>query len=186
MKRFIVGYLTLMLTVVFIQSQTTDEIEKLTKKSIIQNERHLSYFDKCQRVNCFPNYFGGSYIDENGKLVVLITKDSVVKKQIIARIIKSNDFVIKPADYSIKEIYAVMDTVDAFISNKDIPDSHPILQYFSGAYINVIDNCVVMQLSKLTPELVYIFKKEVTNSPIVKFRKYEMPTSLLPQCSQLP
>ncbi|MFA6701867.1 MAG: hypothetical protein WCR12_03275 [Dysgonamonadaceae bacterium] len=170
MKRLVSSILLLIFVVIIAQAQTPEQIKSNGEKSVEINETLLSFFDKDQRIEFFPDYYGGSYIDDKGNLVVLVTKDSDIKKSDIAQIIKYNNFTVLPVNYSYKKISSVMDSIDAFISNSSIPNNHIVLQYFTGAYIDVMQNCVVMQFSILTPELIYSFKKNVTDSSVVKFR----------------
>lgn len=173
MKRLVSSILLLIFVVIFTLAQTPEQIKSNGEKSVEINETLLSFFDKDQRIEFFPDYYGGSYINDNGNLVVLVTKDSDIKKSDIAQIIKYDKFTVLPVNYSYKKISSVMDSIDAFISNSSIPNNNIVLQYFTGAYIDVMQNCVIMQFSILTPELIYSFKKNVTDSSVVKFRKNE-------------
>ncbi|MDD2243065.1 MAG: hypothetical protein PHY69_04085 [Dysgonamonadaceae bacterium] len=173
MKKIVSFFVLLLFVSVLTQAQTLEQINKNAEIADSLNEMLLNFFDKDQRIEFFPDYYGGSYIDDKGNLVVLVTKDSDINKSDIAQIIKNENFTVLTVNYSYKKISSVMDSIDAFISNYSIPNNHIVLQYFTGAYIDVMQNCVVMQFSILMPELIYSFKKNVTDSSVVKFRKNE-------------
>lgn len=123
----------------------------------------------------YPAYYGGSFIDNNGKFVVCIAGNPDEYRSHIANIIGTNDFLTEKCTYSYREMMQVMDKLDAFLSDSSIPTEHPFLSYFAGAGADVLENRVVIQLTEMNDAAIKAFKKDVSDSPIVSFKKGELP-----------
>lgn len=124
----------------------------------------------------YPTYYGGSFIDNNGKFVVCIVGNPAQYRSTIAAVIGSDDFVTESCKYSYREMMQIMDKIDAFLSNSSIPVDHPFLSRFAGAGADVFENRVVVQLTEVTDEAIQAFKKDISSSPAVVFEKGEMPS----------
>lgn len=123
----------------------------------------------------YPEYFGGAFIDNDGKFVVCITGDTTQYRKEVAQILDNNDFLVESCEYSYREMMQVMDKIDEFLSNEDVPHDHPFITNFAGAIADVFDNRVVIRLLEVNDEIKDAFKKEITPSSVVKFEEGEMP-----------
>lgn len=123
----------------------------------------------------YPEYFGGAFIDHDGKLVVCIVGNAESQKNIVENIVGSDDFITESCTYSYREMMQVMDKIDEFLSNENIDHNHPFILNFAGAVADVFENRVVVRLLEVNDTITTSFKKDVSNSNAVKFETGEMP-----------
>lgn len=123
----------------------------------------------------YPTYYGGSFIDNNGKFVVAVTGNSEENTRLLVEILGTTEFNVETVKYSYRQMMQVMDRIDNFLFNVSIPDDHPVLSRFAGAYPDVIDNRVKVLLTDMSDVAINAFKRDVSDSPIVKFEKGEVP-----------
>ncbi len=123
----------------------------------------------------YPAYYGGSFIDNNGKFVVCVVGSPAQFRPTIAAVIGSDDFLTESCKYSYREMMQIMDKIDVFLSDSSIPVTHPFLSRFAGAGADVFENRVVIKLTEVSDDAIQAFKKEISNSPAVIFEKGEMP-----------
>lgn len=123
----------------------------------------------------YPEYFGGAFIDNDGRFVVCIVGDTAKYKDEVSKIIGSDDFMTESCTYSYREMMQVMDDIDNFLSDESVPHDHPFIANFAGAVADVFENRVVVRLLEVNDQIVQSFKNDVSNSPAVKFEEGEMP-----------
>lgn len=119
----------------------------------------------------YPDYYGGSYYDEDGQLAVLIVTGFDVKKKSIDSLLDVSDYYIVDCKYSYNDILCVhkylsdffMDRQNDFIINKITINS---------LGISLKKNTVFVSLKDSTKENVALFRKQVSNSPIISFEKW--------------
>lgn len=123
----------------------------------------------------YPAYFGGAFISNDNKLVVCIVGDTVQYRKEVEDIIGSNDFMTESCQYSYREMMEVMDKIDIFLSDETVSHDHPFIINFAGAIADVFENRVVIRMTNLDDDIIGVFKKDITDSQIVKFEEGEMP-----------
>jgi hypothetical protein len=123
----------------------------------------------------YPDYYGGSFIDNNGTFVIAVTGDREQNIQRLIAILGTDDFNVETVQYSYKQMMQVMDRIDAFLINTSIPDNHPVMAHFAGAYPDVMDNRVKVILTVVGKEITDAFKRDISNSPLIVFEQGEMP-----------
>lgn len=123
----------------------------------------------------YPEYFGGAFIDNDGRFVVCIVGDTAKYKDEVSKIIGSDDFMTESCTYSYREMMQVMDDIDNFLSDENVSHDHPFIVNFAGAVADVFENRVVVRLLEVNDQIVQSFKNDVSNSPAVKFEEGEMP-----------
>lgn len=124
----------------------------------------------------YPPYYGGSFIDNDGKFVICVVGNPEQYRPVLASILGTDDFLAESCTYSYREMMQVMDRLDRFLSDSSVPADHPFLTRFAGAGADVFENRVVVQLTELNDDAIQSFKKDISNSPVVKFEKGEAPT----------
>ncbi|MCE5206471.1 MAG: hypothetical protein LLF80_10265 [Porphyromonadaceae bacterium] len=125
--------------------------------------------------NLYPNFYGGSFIDNSGIFVIAVTGDrNRYKEELIARL-GTNNFKVETVQYSYKQMMQVMDKIDAFLVDATIPESHPVVTHFAGAYPDVMVNRVKVNLTVVSKEITDAFKKDISDSPIIVFEQGEIP-----------
>ena len=148
------------------------ELKSLEK----QEDAYLSYkklmnlFDKTKSEDLvYPDYYGGSYTNDNGELVIYIHDDKGLKDdsyQDINNVIEAENYITKTAKYSYNELNAVMDVLNNY---KLINPDDAISNNFNFFMVSDIDNNVTVELDEMTVEQIALFKKHVIDSPIIKF-----------------
>lgn len=123
----------------------------------------------------YPAYYGGSFIDNNGTFVIAVTGNPEANRQRLVEVLGTEDFNVETVQYSYRQMMQVMDRVDAFLFNASIPEDHPVLIRFAGAYPDVMDNRVKVILTSVDQEAIRAFKRDVSDSPMVVFEQGEMP-----------
>lgn len=123
----------------------------------------------------YPDYYGGSFIDNNGTFVIAVTGDREQNIQRLIAILGTDDFNVETVQYSYKQMMQVMDRIDAFLINTSIPDNHPVMAHFAGAYPDVMDNRVKVILTVVRKDITDVFKRDISNSPLIVFEQGEMP-----------
>jgi streptogrisin B len=156
-----------------IPAADTDSIDDPAQEySVMSYEKLMdSYTDKTDETS-YPDYYGGSYIDDEGNYNVYIKGNAAQTKNVsreIEKIIGSSDFVIKEATYSYNELESVMDTLNTYQQNYDNEVSRNFLVY----YLSDRNNEVVVELNNMGAEQIRLFKENVLDSPCITFVKSE-------------
>lgn len=123
----------------------------------------------------YPEFYGGSFIDNDGIFVIAIKGDrDRYYKELISRL-GTDNFKVETVQYSYKQMMQVMDKIDAFLVDTTIPESHPVLSHFAGAYPDVMENRVKVNLTVVSKEITDAFKQDISNSPLIVFAQGEIP-----------
>lgn len=123
----------------------------------------------------YPEFYGGSFIDNDGIFVIAIKGDrDRYYKELISRL-GTDNFKVETVQYSYKQMMQVMDKIDAFLVDTTIPESHPVLSHFAGAYPDVMENRVKVNLTVVSKEITDTFKQDISNSPLIVFAQGEIP-----------
>lgn len=126
----------------------------------------------------YPDYYGGSFVNHNGTFVVTVNGNREEHKKRLAEILGTDNFNVETVQYSYKQMMRVMENIDAFLMNSAIPEDHPLMTRFAGAYPDVEANRVKVLLTETDNTTIRLFQKEITNSPLVIFEKGELPTMM--------
>ena len=123
----------------------------------------------------YPEYYGGSFVDNNGNFVIAVTGNVDKNREYLINILETDNFKIETVRYSYRQMMRVMDDIDSFLTNSTIAENHPVLERFAGAYPDVMDNRVKVLLTEINDEVISSFKKDITNSPLIVFEQGEIP-----------
>lgn len=119
----------------------------------------------------YPDYYGGSYIDNDGNLVVYVKADNETIKQrtnLLSSLANSNDIKYKQADYSYNILNSIMNKLNEYKLNNN---NNNIANNFNSYYISDIENAVIVNLEDINEEKINEFKKNVVESPAIIFKK---------------
>ena len=140
-------------------------------KSALQYDKLMDSFEETEAGELiYPNYYGGSYIDENGDLVVCAVAESAKEKASTLKSIKetvnSSDLQIKNVKYSYNDLEKMMELLNEYKqSNLD----SKVSKNWSGHYLSDRDNTIFVELNDMDDEQISLFRKEVTDSPMITF-----------------
>ena len=123
----------------------------------------------------YPDYYGGSFIDNNGNFVIALTNNSQKVQELLKEALETDKFKTEAVQYSYRQMLRVMDSIDEFLINNSIPDDHVVLSHFAGAYPDVMENRVKVLFTEINQSIINSFKRDVINSPMVIFEKGEIP-----------
>lgn len=125
--------------------------------------------------------YGGTYINEDNDLVVLLINDETLKfKETKIKLLndintvetnKSN-IIVDYVDYSYEKLEKIYEIVVNYIQNHNFDDIGITI-----SYIDVANNKVIVALQENTLEKQNLFKKVVVDSDIVEFIDGERPTT---------
>lgn len=119
----------------------------------------------------YPDYYGGSYINDNGKLVIYITEGTDIPTPL------NNDenVVYEICDYSYNELLDVMDALNAF---KFEHGADSVAKNYNMFGLYDADNRVIVQLDNLSDETIEDFKKLVCDSEAIVFEQGTGPAQM--------
>ena len=127
----------------------------------------------------YPDYYAGSYINEDNDLVVKLTKDSLDKASTIREMTRSNDTVIEAATYSYNELTELKDSIwneyltlyATYEKRVDEMDENLLLLLiaFVGIGINEESNCIEVSLRSIDDNILSSFKKYFSSSNNISF-----------------
>lgn len=110
----------------------------------------------------YPDYYGGSYVNDDGQLVIYVTDDM----QRPAALSDNADVIYVPCTYSYNELLSVMDTLN------DYKFSHPndiVANNFNEFGLYDSENRVIVKLDDLSDESIKEFKENVCDSDVIEF-----------------
>ena len=141
----------------------------------LMNHFSIDWMEREAHPDLYPDYYGGSFIDNNGIFVIAVTQNTENVKELLKEALETDNFKIESVRYSYKEMLRVMDSIDEFLVNSSIPDDHIVLAHFAGAYPDVMENRVKVLLTEMNQNIINSFKRDVTNSQLVIFEHGEIP-----------
>ena len=161
-------------------TEETNTIAANNKLSIEMYDKLMNSFGKdwMERESdpdLYPDYYGGSFIDNNGNFVIALTNNSQKVQELLKEALETDNFKTETVQYSYRQMLRVMDSIDEFLINNSIPDDHVVLSHFAGAYPDVIENRVKVLFTEVNQSIINSFKRDVINSPMVIFEKGEIP-----------
>src|SRR5690554_5213306 len=71
----------------------------------------------------YPEYYGGSYVDNNGNFVIAVTGNADRNREALKEILNTENFRIETVSYSYRQMMKVMDEIDNFLVSSNIPDN---------------------------------------------------------------
>lgn len=144
------------------QQAANDQLEKINTTFSTGTTRLYSDGSK------YPEFYGGSYIADKGKLAVYIIGDIAIGNKKLAKIVGSTDFITLPGKYSYKTLTKIMDDLNTFKLNKD---NHAIADNFNFYGLMENKNRVEVELDEFNEEKIMEFKMKVMDSPAIIFKK---------------
>lgn len=115
----------------------------------------------------YEESYGGSYIDENGELVVLLTENVYKNRKMIREYTEDNTILIKTCQYSYNELMEVIDTLNGELLNLSEQDV-----LIDEMYDNVYLNRVIIRVRNLDDKKEQIIR-EIIDSGCMEFQNSE-------------
>lgn len=186
MKNY-VFILLMLFSVFFITSCSEDIMEDLENEreiadqSLIKDQSAVyntaqnilrSYLAAPTRSNApaFPEYYGGIYVNQDGKVVVFVKGDSIEYKSKIVHRAQSSDFIIQPCEFSYNTLTSLIDELNRFfLTDNNLLMLEELTVHSFG--IQDANNKIFIALGECTPVKIAAFKDQVMDSPAFEFRQ---------------
>lgn len=117
----------------------------------------------------YPNYYGGSYLNDDGKLVIYAVGNIADCQSRIGEIIENNDdYILKQALYSYKEILELKEQFDDLEMTEE---QEEIFANITAYGPNEKDNLLMVEMNILDKARISKFKQLVSDSEMIVFKK---------------
>ncbi len=144
-------------------------LKNQSKASEAHNKLHGSFgIPEELNEDDYPDYYGGAYTNDEGKLVVYVTDDSENIESKIKDRTGSDEVIIKPCQYSFRSLTRLMNKLNKYKTDKP---SDPVSKNFNSYALLDGENKIVVYLDEYNRERIAEFKKSVIDSPAIEFKK---------------
>lgn len=120
------------------------------------------YLDTDEKI--YPDYYGGSYINDSGQLVVYVTDNAAMP----AVLLDNSNVIYEPCTYSYNELLTVMDELNSYKFSRM---KNVIASNFNEFGIYDSENRVIVKLDNLSEESIKEFKENVCDSDAIEFEQ---------------
>lgn len=142
----------------------------------LANEEHsLNVFDKLTPVimpadgstteTAYADFYGGSYLDDEGKLIVLVKGDTEKTKEKLSEFIGSSEFSVKSCKYSFNELKEMKRKLAEKMDDEELSKRLG----WENVGIRISENKIAIGLRGYSEQRVGQFKKEVADSDMLLF-----------------
>lgn len=114
----------------------------------------------------YPDYYGGVFLNEDGELVVLTKGDCELYRQELTTRATSDNFTLKPCDYSLNELLEVIDELNQYMENNRSACEE--LQFY-GFGLRTDLNRISIKIGNCSPESINKFKSSVMDDSRIFF-----------------
>lgn len=131
----------------------------------------------------YPAAYGGSYIDDNGELIVYVSKNRKTRDEFVQNtenLLDNDDYSIEEVEYSYNELVSVMNELNEYKTahNDDVSNN------FNYYWLSDKDNNIVVETSDMSEGAIEAFKEQVSDSPMIVFKQCSGP--MVPEISMKP
>ncbi|MGI6200563.1 MAG: hypothetical protein ACOYJA_07330 [Christensenellales bacterium] len=130
--------------------------------------------DDYTNAGMYPETYSGSFINDSGNLVVLLTDNDEQARQAILQAADEPNLLFQTAPYAYVDLLSSMEELRRCVSQK----ASSVLSDVTCAEINEQDNRVKIGIVDLTPAKIQQFQQEVFDDPWVIFENAEGPVVL--------
>lgn len=163
----------------FNNEESIESFAQRQREAAEENTNLINYFienyNNISRSNyevedSFPYYYGGSYINASGELVVLVTENGSQSKSnldVISNI--ANDPIIESCEYAYTDLNDIMECIMTKLKELRETKSSYSEQVKCWA-IDDEENCIYVYLKECNDEVIEWFKREISNSESIVFK----------------
>ena len=179
-KRIRCLFLAMCFTIVFfipisavppvVDNRSTNESQSITQSQLLMTELKHQKLGNEMTLD-YPDYYAGAYIQEDGKLVVLLTEVSKTHSDSICSLIRSSDVIFKTASVSYNDLVSHRDDIiqtyeslkNNSLENRIADDLSTLLDSFIGIGIEEQNNRIVVTLTDTSAENIDSFRKYLSS-----------------------
>ncbi len=199
-KRIRCLFLAMCFTIVFfipisavspvVDNRSANESQSITQYQLLMTEfKHQKL--RNELTPDYPDYYAGAYIQEDGKLVVLLTEVSKTHSDSICSLTRSSDVIFKTASVPYNDLVSHRDDIiqtyeslkNNSLENRIADDLSTLLDSFIGIGIEERNNRIVVTLTDTSAENIDSFRKYLSSYEHIFFEQSggaEKHTSLSP------
>lgn len=124
--------------------------------------------DKPEMGNILPDYLGGAYTDESGRLTILIKGNMEDGRQEIQKVVGESQLIdYKACQYSYQELSDILSHISQSV--RDMPKH--ILENLCDFYLEDKENRVTIELRDTSSKRIREFREQVCNHKAIRFVK---------------
>ena len=179
-KRIRCLFLAMCFTIVFfiptsavppvVDNRSTNESQSITQYQLLMTELKHQKLGNEMTLD-YPDYYAGAYIQEDGKLVVLLTEVSKTHSDSICSLIRSSDVIFKTASVPYNDLVSHRDDIiqtyeslkNNSLENHIADDLSTLLNSFIGIGIEEQNNRIVVTLTDTSAENIDSFRKYLSS-----------------------
>ena len=121
----------------------------------------------------YPDYYGGSYLNDNGQLVILVTDDTEETKQKICSFAGSDDIILEHARFSYAQLETIQSDIMQQKSRLSAQNNNPALRQLAddivACHLNERYNHITVDIKHLNDDKVQLFKQAISDSDALVF-----------------
>lgn len=164
----------------FLYENDNSEIDKTTmeneKNSKIQYEKLITniYNDDTKK---YDDSYAGSYINDEGELVVKLIKSSNVDESKVRSVTENEKLILESAKYTYNELIEMNDLISSKMYQNSINDvsltdnEKNILSLITSVGISQSQNRIIVSIKDLSEKNIQDFKKYILDSDAIIFQK---------------
>lgn len=179
-KRIRCLFLAMCFTIVFfiptsavppvVDNRSANESQSITQYQLLMTELKHQKLGNEMTLD-YPDYYAGAYIQEDGKLVVLLTEVSKTHSDSICSLIRSSDVIFKTASVPYNDLVSHRDDIiqtyeslkNNSLENRIADDLSTLLNSFIGIGIEEQNNRIVVTLTDTSAENIDSFRKYLSS-----------------------
>ena len=152
-------------------------------KSTQQNNNILNYFENnivksrqnYDRINIelsYPDYYGGSYLDENGELIILLKNGTENIRNNLKTVSSNEELQFEQANFSYAELTEIINFIMSYQENNYDNNSegeYNIAKDIVDCTLDDKNNKVIVGIRNLTSDKIDIFKNQILDSSAIEF-----------------
>ena len=141
--------------------------------SINAYQKMIDSFIDNDGIYVFPDYYGGSYLNEVGRIVTLLTEKSDDNCSDIRRRMNCNNVIIREVQHSYNVLQQEYEHWVSLRRSKEPlqEDLKEALTYLVGEYVNEKQNCVIMWITETSQQVISVLKKYSLFPDTLQFEK---------------
>ncbi len=124
---------------------------------------------RANRATSYPDYYAGSYIDDDGRLAVMLTDNAPEIRQALTDAAGNSAVRFEPATYSYEELTQIMNLINSKIeenlrSKKDGTHQSNVCDSITGAALYDDKNIIEVYIKDIDTKKVQSFKTNIIDS----------------------
>lgn len=160
------------------------EIEETDYLNVMYNNIINGLEKDSRSVDKYPSYYGGAYISDESKLVVLLKEDTPVIRQHIVDIAgdyETTDIAFINSKYSYEELYSMKASISNKISdykkkmNENSSELCELINSIAGVGIIESENSILIHIRNLADNTEELFRQYILNYDNIYFEEIESP-----------